>query len=57
MYDRLCDSSLILKSVVLHAKQLTQLVIEQEAQLSAKALAATAELPLLERLVARSRNG
>jgi hypothetical protein len=32
VYDKHCDVSLIIKSVVLHAKQLTHLVIEEEAQ-------------------------
>lgn len=49
--------SLIIKSVALHGKLLRQLHIEQEGQLTAKALAATAELPLLERLVVKSRGG
>jgi len=57
VYDKQCDVSLILKSVALHVKQLTQLYIEQEAQLSLKAMAATAELPLLECLVVKSRSG
>lgn len=57
VYDKQCDVSLILKSVVLHAKQLTGLHIEQEAQVSMKALAYTAELPLLERLSVRTRSG
>lgn len=57
MYDKQCDVSLILKSVVLHAKQLTQLHIEQEAQVSLKALAYTAELPLLETLAVKTRIG
>lgn len=57
MYDKQCDVSLILKSVVLHAKQLTELHVEQEAQVSLKAMAYTAELPMLERLSVKSRNG
>jgi hypothetical protein len=57
VYDKQCDVSLILKSVVLHAKQLTGLHIEQDAQVSTKALAYTAELPLLERLSVRTRSG
>lgn len=57
VYDKQCDVSLILKSVVLHAKQLTQLHIEQEAQVSLKALAYTAELPLLETLSVKTRSG
>jgi hypothetical protein len=32
VYDKQCDVSLIIKSIVLHAKQLTQLVIQEEAQ-------------------------
>lgn len=57
VYAKQCDVSLILKSVVLHAKQLTQLHIEQEAPVSLKALAYTAELPLLERLSVKTRSG
>ena len=57
VYDKQCDVSLIIKSVALHGKQLTQLHIEQEAQLSLKAMAAVAELPLLEQLTVKSRNG
>lgn len=57
VYDKQCDVSLILKSVVLHAKHLTHLVIEEEAQVNLKAMAAAAELPLLERLQVKSRNG
>jgi hypothetical protein len=57
VYDKQCDVSLILKSVVLHAKQLTELHVEQEAQVSLKGMAYTAELPMLERLSVKSRNG
>jgi hypothetical protein len=57
VYDKQCDVSLILKSVVLHAKQLTQLHIEQEAPVSLKALAYTAELPLLDKLSVKTRSG
>jgi hypothetical protein len=57
VYDKQCDVSLILKSVVLHMAQLTQLSVEQEGQATAKAMAAMAELPLLTHLSVRTRQG
>ncbi|KAF8059687.1 yciC [Scenedesmus sp. PABB004] len=57
VFDRLCDLALIVKSIPLHAIQLSAVTIEANAQLTARATGALAELPLLAALTLRTVGG
>lgn len=57
VYDKLCDMSLILKSVVLHASHLTSICIDQGATVSAKAVASLVEMPALTSLTIKTAHG
>eukprot|EP00878_Enallax_costatus_P031817 GHUV01034866.1.p1 GENE.GHUV01034866.1~~GHUV01034866.1.p1 ORF type:complete len:514 (+),score=188.39 GHUV01034866.1:836-2377(+) len=57
VYDRLCDISLMLKSVVLHTKHLTSIYIDQGALMSAKAMGYLAEMPALTSVTIKTAHG
>lgn len=57
MFDKLCDISLVIKSICLHTSQLTSLTVEKNSMLTAKAVAAMAEMPLLSSLTLKSGHG
>jgi len=57
VFDKHCDVSLVIKSICLHTSQLTSLTVGKAGMLTAKAVAAMAEMPLLSALTLKSGRG
>jgi hypothetical protein len=57
VYDKHCDQSLILKSIALHAPQLSSLSLQQAAMLTAKSIAAMSDMPNLSSLTLKNAHG
>ncbi|KAF6263777.1 hypothetical protein COO60DRAFT_1457945 [Scenedesmus sp. NREL 46B-D3] len=57
VYDKHCDLSLILKSIPLHAPQLTSLSLQQAAMLNTKSVVALSDMPHLSSLTLKNAHG